>query len=193
MRAFLAVEIPQEIREKIKNIIEEFKRITNRNNINKVKWVKPENIHITIYFFGELNEKDVLYTIKELSSIEDIISPFEVSIKGISAFPRPEYPKVIWCGIEDKSDSLKKANHFVKDLINNNRLNVEIDNKEYSPHLTIGRVKSKYSKSLVEKINSLEKASFGKFIVNELILFSSTLTKSGPIYKEIKKFSFRGL
>ena len=187
MRSFLAAKIPDNIKNKIGDFIEELK-----HGKDNVKWVNPENIHITIYFFGELNEEDYLTLSKELPLMGDISLPFEVSIKTISAFPDPKRPRVIWCGVEDRSNILKKANDFVKDIVKNNNLNVEIEKREYSPHLTIGRVKGRYSNLLVKKIISAESREFGSFTIDELILFRSTLTRSGPIYEIIERFPFKG-
>ena len=189
MRTFLAVTIPLEIKNKIEKFIEEFKYETDKKRSN-VKWVKIENIHITIYFFGNVGNQDLSILSNKLSEIGNTYPPFEISIKGVSAFPKPESPRVIWCGIIDNSNTLRKTNGFVRDIIRDNNLNVDIDNREFSPHLTIGRVKGRYCDSLVKKIISSELREFGSFIINELVLFSSTLTKYGPIYNEIERYSF---
>ncbi|RKX96218.1 MAG: RNA 2',3'-cyclic phosphodiesterase [Spirochaetes bacterium] len=189
MRTFLAVTIPLEIKNKIEKFIEEFKYETDKKRSN-VKWVKIENIHITIYFFGNVGNQDLSILSNKLPEIGNTYPPFEISIKGVSAFPKPESPRVIWCGIIDNSNTLRKTNGFVRDIIRDNNLNVDIDNREFSPHLTIGRVKGRYCDSLVKKIISSELREFGSFIINELVLFSSTLTKYGPIYNEIERYSF---
>ena len=82
MRTFLAAKIPDLIKTNILSFVNMMKR-----DRNQVKWVNPENIHITIYFFGEVNEKDFLVLSKELLAIKKISSPFKIAIKGISAFP----------------------------------------------------------------------------------------------------------
>lgn len=189
MRTFLAVTIPLEIKNKIEKFIEEFKYETDKKRSN-VKWVKIENIHITIYFFGNVGNQDLSILSNKLSEIGNTYPPFEISIKGVSAFPKPESPRVIWCGIIDNSNTLRKTNGFVRDIIRDNNLNVDIDNREFSPHLTIGRVKGRYCDSLVKKIITSELREFGNFTINELVLFSSTLTKYGPIYNEIERYSF---
>lgn len=189
MRTFLAVTIPLEIKNKIEKFIEEFKYETNKKR-SDIKWVKTENIHITIYFFGNVGNQDLSILSNKLPEIGNTYPPFEISIKGVSAFPKPESPRVIWCGIIDNSNTLRKTNGFVRDIIRDNNLNVDIDNREFSPHLTIGRVKGRYCDSLVKKIISSELREFGSFIINELVLFSSTLTKYGPIYNEIERYSF---
>lgn len=189
MRTFLAATIPLELKNKIEKLIEEFKYETDKKRSN-VKWVKIENIHITIYFFGNVENKDLSILSNKLPEIGNTYPPFEISIKGVSAFPKPESPRVIWCGIIDNSNTLRKTNGFVRDIIRDNNLNVDIDDREFSPHLTIGRVKGRYCDSLVKKIISSELREFGSFTINELVLFSSTLTKYGPIYNEIERYPF---
>lgn len=186
MRTFLAANIPDYIKNNILSLINMMKI-----GGGEVKWVNPENIHITIYFFGEVVEGNISVLSNELMGLKGITLPFKVTIKGVSAFPNPRRPRIIWCGIEDNNHVLKDLNNFVREAVNNNKLNVKLENREYKPHLTIGRVKGRYFDSLIKKIILSELKVFGSFVVDELSLYSSALTKKGPIYKEIERYSFK--
>ncbi len=185
MRIFLAAEVPGDIRKNISGFIGELKEMTGG-----VKWVNAENIHITLYFFGEVKENDYSNLLKYLEDIKSIVNPFEITIRRVSAFPSLNRPRVIWCGVDDGSKYLLKTNSFVKNIVFKKSLNVNREEKEFKPHLTIGRVKGHYSKDLVEKIMNNSEREFGSFVIEKFILFKSTLTKKGPIYEILKEYYF---
>ena len=183
MRLFIAAEIPDEIKKELGYLLDDFKRFDGG-----VKWVEPDNIHITVYFFGDVQESDYNLLDKNLKGLGSVVYPFEVGIKRVSAFPDPKRPRIIWCGVEDSSGMLKRANDFVRSIIMENGINVNRDEREFKAHLTIGRVKRMNNKALVEKILEFSEASFGSFVVNSLVMFKSTLTRKGPVYERLNRY-----
>ena len=132
MRTFVAVEITnQDILNSITNIQSELKI--------KAKPVSIKNIHFTMQFIGEVSDESTQKIQDELKSIE--FEPFEVSIIGIGAFPKPSFPRVIWVGTDEKGGKKlsKLALEISKKLSN---LGFKND-KPFKPHVTIFRVKNK--------------------------------------------------
>ncbi|UCB45604.1 MAG: RNA 2',3'-cyclic phosphodiesterase [Spirochaetota bacterium] len=184
MRTFLAIDISDEVRKKVAFLIEKFKGIDSG-----IKWVDPNNIHITIYFFGEIDEntKEGLETIVE-TSLKGV-SRFSLTVEEISAFPSMRYPRVIWVGIKDESGELGAIFSTVKDGIEERNLPVNRENRAYKPHLTLGRVKRHPGNRLMREIEKHGTELFGSFTVDSVTLYRSTLTRDGPMYESLRKFS----
>jgi 2'-5' RNA ligase len=145
--------------------------------------VEKENLHITLRFFGET---DKLTPIKEkLSELEGELTPFQVSLKGIGAFPSAQRAMVLWVGIEEGQNNLKELYSSIENKII--PLGFKEENRGFTPHITFGRIKKgKYS--LPENLD----LSFDSFQVNEITLFKSTLTPKGPIYEIVFKVPLGG-
>lgn len=181
VRAFLAVDIDKNLIGRIIEIQEIFKQINA-----PVKLVEPENLHFTLKFFGDVNEE-------KIEEVKDIIvkmvgnfSPFEILINGVGVFPSLRYIRVLWLGAEnfDPFSNLQMDldQEFVKIGFKKER--------NYVPHLTIGRLKGSGNKdALVKKIEELNDIAVGKTTIDKLILKKSELTPDGPIYTDLKVFN----
>lgn len=182
MRVFLAIEIEDYIKDKIKSTQD----IIYENNSAKIKYVETENIHLTLKFFGEINEN-------KLEKIKNIISskienhkPYTLKIVNIGAFPNISRPRVIWTGIKDNDNS---TINLIKELDEEfSKIGFEKE-KRYTPHITIGRVKDIYNKENTRQtLEKIKKNYHGKMEVKKIALKSSKLTPSGPIYDTIKEY-----
>jgi RNA 2',3'-cyclic 3'-phosphodiesterase len=179
IRTFIGIKIPDKISSEIFNFSsKKFKSIGG-----KVKLVEKENIHITLLFLGEVENDKINQIIDELKKIK--YESFIVSVRGLCAFPSPEFPKVVWIGAE--SDKIIRLHEEIK-----NRLKEFVEKDESKPftsHITIARIKSGNISNEVRKLLSENKdIEFGKFQVNEFSLFESKLTPQGPIYKILESF-----
>lgn len=185
MRAFIAIKIPTEIKE---NLV----KLQTTLKINGVKWVEPENIHLTLKFLGEIcrDTAGCVPTLQDInsainSSIEGI-TPFYISLAELSAFPNLKKPRIIWLGINEGKEQLihimTKLNEAFSKLGFESR---KLSGKPV-PHITIGRIKKVQSFEL--KVQSFETASF---LADQLYLIQSVLTPRGPIYTDISEFQFR--
>ena len=177
VRAFLAIDLEDDLKPKINKIIKEFKK----TDIN-IKYVDLVNLHFTLKFFGDIDTEGIdLLTSKITETLADF-KPFEIKILGCGAFPNKNHIKVIWVGIdenqilEDLHDKLD--GEFVK-------LGFEKD-KKFSSHLTIGRMKSAKGKNQVkDTIESFEDVEIGSMNVDRIVLKKSTLTPKGPVYEDL--------
>lgn len=175
MRAFTAFEIPDELKSKLSKIIGQ-----KESQLTGVKWVEKENLHITCKFLGEVSESQLKELISELEkNLRKGIS-IRVKITGFGAFPDFRRPRVLWLGVEGEKEKLVKVWEEVEKATS--KLKIGERERNYIPHLTIGRVKIPLS---VEK-NFIDFSS-EEIHISNLTLFQSTLTPSGPIYRKIKE------
>ncbi|HSG73620.1 MAG TPA: RNA 2',3'-cyclic phosphodiesterase [Nitrosopumilaceae archaeon] len=173
MRTFVAVEITnQDILNSITNIRSELKI--------KAKPVSIKNIHFTMQFLGEVSDETSQKIQDGLKSIK--FDPFEVSIRGIGAFPKPSFPRVIWIGTDEEGGK-KLSELAVK--ISEKLANLGFKNdKPFKPHVTIFRVKNKIE-NISNELKQYESYSFGIQKVDEIKFKKSDLTSNGPIYSDL--------
>lgn len=180
MRVFLALEISPTVKEYLQGII---KIMASR--ITGVRWVKSEGQHITLKFFGELDEAIVENIRTRLLSIEDKFEPFETTIKGIDAFPNKRRARVIVVTLEKGVDIAKAIFNDIEVALL--PLGFEGEKRDYTPHITLGR-KKEQSPILERDIPDLNGM---RFIVDRLVMFRSTLTPQGAIYSPLWEIGFK--
>ena len=180
LRAFLAIDVDEDLKAKMYRIIKEFKQIDAN-----IKYVDLENLHLTLKFFGDIDTEglDVLS-----SKIEGVVSNFDkftIKVKGCGAFPNNDRIKVIWLGIEDDERVRQLHDELDKEFV---ALGFDKD-KKFSSHLTIGRMKSGKGKNEVKStIEEFSEVEIGEMDVDRIILKKSTLTPQGPIYEDLEIF-----
>ncbi len=178
MRAFLAIEVPATVRKIISDFVE--------NEADKglpIKWVKFENMHITLKFLAEIDEGLKAEIVPVVSGIVKQHGPFMVQLGGLGCFPTSRNPRVIWVGLKQGGDEISAVAAELEEELARFGFKEE---RRFHPHLTIGRVKS-YCK--VENILT-KTISTEPFHISSLVLFESTLKPEGPIYTVLDKFSF---
>ncbi len=178
MRLFLALPLPQQIEKELIQIQNQL--IEKRGN---VKWVRLENIHLTVRFFGETNEKLVSPLREEINTIAASYQPIETSLVSLGAFPNLNRPRVIWAGLSGGVDILNLLAEKIEAAAQ--RLGFEPEKKRFKAHLTLGRVRnSRDLDDLTTFMNSF-KVNETPFRFEQLVLFKSTLTTKGPIYDRL--------
>ncbi len=179
-RLFIAIDLPLEIKRKLHKCEQELAKYIPRG----VKWVELENLHFTIRFLGETEEDKIPNIIKIMDEVSQELSPFSISLKELGAFPSFKNPRVIWIGIEKGEKEMTNLfNKLEKKII---ELGFKREEKDFSPHLTLGRVKERIKWDEKWKINIL----YLEFLVEEITLFESQLTPQGPIYTPLYKCKF---
>jgi 2'-5' RNA ligase len=180
IRTFLAFDIED------KRIV---RRITDvqgmlGNSRADLKLVKPQNIHLTIRFLGEIQPHMVDAVYEEMKQVT--FSTFDVELRGLGVFPKLNYPRVAWAGIKEGADKLTDVFEQLEPRLRG--LGFTPDNKGFSPHLTLARVRGGRNKGrLVEVIRELEDYEFGAVKAECLKLKKSDLTPRGPIYTTLKE------
>ncbi len=175
MRTFVAIEISND------NIINSIKKFQSDVNIN-AKPVEPKNFHFTLQFLGEISEEISQKIIQALRKIE--FSSFNVNLKGVGAFPKSKFPRVIWVGTDNDGGNMliqlsKKVEKALEPL-------GFFSDKQFKPHITVFRIKKKIG-DITNELNNLKTIDFGMQEVTNLKLKKSELTPDGPIYSVLEE------
>lgn len=175
IRSFIAVDLDD---ANIKNRISNAQQDLERTGAS-LKAVQPEIMHLTLRFLGEIPQATVQRIIEIMSGLR--FSPFQVEFAGVGVFPNIRRISVVWIGITKGEERL--AEIFQQLEPNLRQIGLPPDNKGFSPHLTIARVRSGLNKELLAKlIENMREIEFGSMEVNAVRLKKSTLTPRGPIY-----------
>lgn len=189
VRSFVCIELPNDIKSNIQGFIKELRELDK-----DVRWVEDRNLHVTIKFLGEepITKVEKIKGALSKGIPELKLSPFKLSLKGFGGFPNLERPRVIWVGLEGEGlNQLRILRDFVE--AEARRLDFIKEDKPFSPHITIGRVKSsRISSSLKACFEKKGNVEFGDFLVREIILMRSQLFPSGPVYTPLATFVLEG-
>lgn len=183
-RLFAALKVVPET-----GFLQIFDELKNSLKHEKIKWVKPHNLHLTLKFFGETFEDKIPEISGALEAGVKNHNQFYFNISTIGIFGSRYNPKVVWAGLQ-KTDPLKNlANSLNNEL---GKFGYGGDRQNFIPHLTLGRIRILRDKDLFQDIISDYKNEFfQKTFVRKIYLFESTLTKEGPIYQIIEKFELK--
>ena len=186
MRVFIAVELSESIRTTIVQIQGKL-----RGTEDKIKWVDPSLIHLTLKFLGEIKKEKLAPVIEVTQKIAQKFSPFLMEVKGVGAFPSLSSPRVIWLGVDTGSTNLEKLASELENHLAKNGFSKE--KKKWTPHLTLGRVKSLVEPRKLSGLILREKEVVGgKMEVREISVIESRLTPSGPIYTVLERINLKG-
>ena len=176
MRLFVAIEIPEEIKDYLCGIREEI-----ADSRNKIRLVNKDNMHLTLKFLGEVQPNkldDIKANLKKIT-----FKPFSVVLDNIGVFPNEGYIRVVWVGLKPEEHVLELQKN-----IDENLKKLFKKEKDFKPHLTIARVKYiEDKKQFVDKLKQI-KVDNKKIEVNNFKLVKSTLTPKGPVYEELGVF-----
>jgi len=183
MRLFVSIELPEKIKASIDGLIEEMKL-----KLTPVKWVEDKNLHITLKFLGWVDDK----RLKELTALIKRtvkgFGKFDLGFKGMGLFPAEGRPRVIWVDLCKGEDKVKSLGDKIEDEAAKEGFREE--EREFTPHLTIGRIKEKVDVEALKKfIKKVSGSDFGSFKVEKISLMKSTLRRTGPIYEELEQIN----
>jgi len=186
IRSFIAIELD----EKIHAFLADIQGKLKASEAN-VKWVKAENIHLTLKFLGNVT----LDNIEKIKAILDEIAigykPYILSLSEIGAFPKLDHPRVIWVGTKEGVEETKTLAGDLEEELS--AIGFEKEKRPFKSHLTLGRIRSPKNKQelkeIVETINNEIQAASNeqRVSIEHLTLFQSTLTPQGSIYAPLHK------
>lgn len=178
MRAFLALPIEESLKEAVYQRIEIFRK----NITSRVKWVEKENLHFTIFFFGEIDEKikDNMINLVKSKNFKKI----KICLNSISYFPSDKNPRVIFYKLIEGEEKIKEI--YVTFFEPFSKI-INLRKEDFKAHLTIGRVKERLDEKEIKFLKE-DKFEFKTSFLNKIILFESILRPEGPIYNPIKEF-----
>jgi len=175
LRCFIAIGIPAHVQRNIGECIE----ILRKHDAD-IKWVALENLHFTLKFLGGTPEV-LLPKIREaLAVVVSTYEPFYINIYGMGAFPNKKYPRVLWAGVHD-ADRMKNLQDEIERSVT--ILGFKNEDREFNPHLTLGRVRSRRGMILlIRELDTFEEKEFGIVPVDRILLMKSELKPQGPEY-----------
>jgi 2'-5' RNA ligase len=179
IRAFIAIELPETIKSSIETIQARLKSLEL-----PVRWVRVENIHLTMKFLGDIEEI-------EIESIESVLrdsvkmqTPLTLSAKGVGVFPGIRRPRVLWVGIHDHETGLAGLQKSIETQLH--RIGYSKEGRPFKGHLTVGRAKGYVDeRKLKEALDSFLAFESSPFSVNEFFMFRSVLKPDGPEYTKL--------
>ena len=187
MRTFIAIELPEATR----TALYDFRELLRRKGMHAT-WVKPEAMHLTLRFLGDITEEqsDALSTF--LATHYQGMTSLVLLVRSIGAFPSVKKPNILWAGIETLQGELEVVQQVAE--TGARKIGLEPETKDFHPHVTLARFKKREDSRLASQYIKPYLAEgmtpeFGyEFKALNVVLFSSTLTKSGPIYKKLQEF-----
>jgi 2'-5' RNA ligase len=179
IRTFIAIELPEKIIYTISKIQEEIKSYGL-----KIRWVRPENIHLTLKFLGDIKEADTEKVAKAVSESVTGYPPISLAVKGIGVFPGIKSPRVVWLGVSNQLDVLTTFQKTLDEKLE--AIGFPKEKRPFRGHLTLGRIKSKIDpKTLNDVLKEFTQFESERFFADRIILYKSELKPKGPVYTKL--------
>lgn len=183
IRTFVAVEIPGNILSKIREVQEGIKGYGF-----KISWVRPENIHLTLKFLGNIEAVDVEKISNAISNTAKGYTPISLAAKGIGVFPDIRRPRVLWVGLTGQIETLVNLQKTLDE--NLKAFGFPEEKRSFKGHLTLGRIKTKINpKKLGDALMACRSFESETFTAGEVILYKSELKPSGAVYSKLASAS----
>lgn len=193
IRAFIAVELPEEIRKQLESIETQVQNRAGDSARKAVRWVPASNMHLTLKFLGEVSTSNVQVLAQMLQREAASHPPFEFTVGGLGAFPNLHRPRVIWIG----SEAPPELGQMQKAIEAETRaLGYPAEERSFSPHLTLGRVAQNARPDEVSQVakalSAMTVGQIGVVRVSNIHLFRSDLRPSGAVYSSLYAFPLKG-
>lgn len=188
MRAFIAIELPSNIKDTISKMQDKLKA-----GLPKVSWVKPINLHLTLKFLGEISPKQLENINQITAEIVKTITDFKIKLESLGVFPNPACARIIWVGTDQAPDALGQIFAQLEKKLA--ELGIPKEDRPFKAHITIGRIKGRLNPCDLEKAINRAKNDMIyenlEFNTRGITLFQSTLGKQGPAYTALKETNFK--
>lgn len=185
MRAFLAVEMDDVARDALTGLLTRLRASTA-----KVSWVKPENVHLTLRFLGDVDEGQVNRLGERLALAYRDVEPFRLMVRGVGVFPNLRRPRVVWAGVLAGDGVLEAVQRASEDAAR--WIGLPPEEKRFSPHVTLGRVRDdRRCGDLRDCVEAEQGFGAGDIVVKRVALFRSTLSSQGSNYTLLREFPFQ--
>ena len=185
VRTFIAITIPDQIRK----MISDLQIVLKTYDVN-VKWVRTESIHITLKFLGDVQKEKINDISQAVENAASGIKPFEISVDKTGVFPGKQRPRVLWVGVEKGSEKLAELAGRID--VNLQTLGFEKEQRRYSGHLTIGRVRSPHG--IQHMIDKMMTSPINEEVIpiKDIIVMKSDLQKTGAVYTPLHTIKLQG-
>lgn len=179
MRLFIAIELPDEITQGISRVQEQLRKAGA-----SAGWTRPEGIHLTLKFLGEVPDAKVQEIMQALDGAVKGSGKLTLKVEGAGMFPNVKNPRVLWIGVTGDIEKLAALQAAVEDAMA--RLDFEHETRKFSPHLTLARIKFlKPRDNWQQVIEGIKDVKLGGFETGQVSLMKSELKREGAVYTEI--------
>ena len=181
MRCFLAIELSADVREQLGQLQKRLRALDRA-----VRWTRPDQIHLTLKFLGDVPDADVSSMCDAAAEVARRFPPFELRISGTGCFPPGGPARIVWVGIDGPPQPLVECHRACEETYA--RLGFEPEGRAYTPHLTVGRVRDGHAPGEIRAAVQAEaQFSLGSVAVAELVMFQSVLGPTGPTHTAIRR------
>jgi len=184
VRLFVALDLPEPVRHAITELIAKL-----QPKSRTARWIRPENLHITLKFIGHVGNEKLSPIQTALSSIR-AAQPIELHFRGMGFFPNEHRPRAFWCGIAASPNLADLAANIDRALV---PLGVEAETRPFTPHLTLARFKSDEGiREVVHAATDMKSTDFGAATETNFHVYESLLKSTGAQYNRLASFPFVG-
>jgi RNA 2',3'-cyclic 3'-phosphodiesterase len=182
MRLFVALEIPSDVRENLAALLKSLRVVSPQT-----RWVRPENLHVTLKFIDEVPETRLVGIREALAGVRSD-QPVALDFRGLGFFPNEKRPRVFWAGIE-ASPNLQALAAEIDGATE--KLGIPREQRSFSPHLTLARFEPpRLPETLRASIQENVEREFGSLRTGQFHLIESKLKRSGAEYTTVESFPF---
>ena len=180
IRTFIAIPLDPHIRQTIAQAQNHLKELDCN-----IKWVNPENIHLTLKFLGEVKLKKIDAVKQSLEDLLGSVKPLPIELTQLGAFPNVKRPRIIWVGLNDDTKAISQLVSALEETLE--KIGFKKEGRPFSPHITIGRIQSLKNLNLLSpEISGYSLPPDLRQTISHITLYKSTLTSDGPIYDALK-------
>jgi len=187
IRTFIAIQLPPDIKAALYRLQIDLRAEKD----NSVKWVKPNSIHLTLKFLGNVDTEAIPQITNVIEKSIKNVKPFSLALSEIGAFPDTRAPRVVWVGLEGDTEMLSKLQQLLERSVA--AIGFTPENRGFSPHLTLGRVRNgvrpNQRRILSERLSVVKLKTMQAIKVNSIDLMKSDLTTQGAIYTQLASIS----
>ena len=180
MRLFVAIEFSDRIRSVLENV-----QAALRPKCDGVRWVRPEQLHLTAKFLGEVPDGKVSAVAEAVARAAAAVTSFTMEVSGCGCFPPRGAVRIVWVGLREEAGALARCVETVEEELQ--KIGFSRERRPFSPHVTIGRVREGRSHGGIR--SAAEAFTFGptEQAVSSITLMSSVLSPKGPTYTAVRK------
>jgi 2'-5' RNA ligase len=182
IRTFIGIELAKEVRERACDLVSKLYPLGD-----KLRWIQPETLHLTLGFLGDVEDRKIYEVYQRMEQACEGFKPFRFACHGLGGFPTLESLRVLWLGIQSDDDTLERLHLSVDMAIRD--LSFPGDSRKFQPHITLARqkVRQPLQPELYDAVKSRLDFIAGPTYCNEVVVYSSTLEKNGPVYQAMAR------
>ena len=183
IRAFLAVQLPDDVTAALGHLADQIARA----GVGGLRPIRPENMHLTLKFFGNVNARQVEAIVDTVTHTAKTIRPFTLRLGNVGAYPNNRSPRVLWVGLDGDVAPLQDTHRRIETALE--QIGIKPDSREFRPHLTVARIRDRAThadrRRAAEALFSAEFRSGLSVPVDRVTLMRSVLLPEGPQYTSL--------